>query len=249
MTTNRGDGGATRNAEDVERARAEDAAAARRGSTSERLPPEHPNGIRRVHVGCGPHHHREDWWNTDIRPFKSVDEVMDAGKPWRWPDTLDFVYAEHFLEHLDLEQATNFLVEAGRSLRRGGRIRLSTPALEWVLKSHFLFPDPAAPEHITQTLGTNRAFHGWGHKFLYSQGMLQWMFSNIGFEDVRFFDYGESDTAELRGLEKHGGWRRVHGFPTVWIIEGARGESSIDAPENFRRLLNDEFIRYVRSGH
>jgi hypothetical protein len=105
-------------------------AGARRG-------PSHPDGLRRVNVGSGPALLPPDWWNVDVRPFPGIDEVMDAAAPWPWQDRLDYVYGEHFLEHLTVPQALRFLVEAGKSLRQGGRIRLSTPSLEWVLATHF----------------------------------------------------------------------------------------------------------------
>src|SRR5690606_11195704 len=85
--------------------------------TTTRVPPDAPDGIRNLQVGCGPKHLRPNWWNTDLRPFKGLDEPMDAVKPWRWNNLLDHVYAEHFLEHLELQDAVEFLLNAGRALR------------------------------------------------------------------------------------------------------------------------------------
>jgi hypothetical protein len=34
-----------------------------------------------------------------------------------------------------------FLQNAGRALKVGGHIRLSTPGLEWVMSSHYRFAD------------------------------------------------------------------------------------------------------------
>jgi predicted SAM-dependent methyltransferase len=215
----------------------------------ERLPPEHTSGIRRVQVGCGPKHLRPDWWNVDLRPFKGIDEVMDAAKPWRWDGLLDFVYCEHFLEHLDAEDGISFLCEAGRALRVGGRIRISTPGLEWVLKTHFKFEEPQSEAHLAQTFVINRAFHGWGHKFLYSRGMLEQVLRSLNYTDIKFFGYGESDTSALRNLELHGGYSTFGQFPSVWIVEGARGDVSIARSDDFDRRVNDSFTKYVRSGH
>jgi hypothetical protein len=47
-----------------------------------RLGPNTPLGIRKVHVGCGPHAILPDWWNVDIRSFLGIDEVIDATAPW-----------------------------------------------------------------------------------------------------------------------------------------------------------------------
>lgn len=185
----------------------------------ERLPPDHPDGIKNLQLGCGPQHIRRDWWNTDLRAFPGIDEALDAVQEWRWIDQLHYVYAEHFLEHLDISQAVAVLANCARSLRRGGVVRMSTPSLEWVLKSHFGFLSPTDSRQVSETIAVNRAFHGWGHKFLYSQGMLAWLFENMGFENVEFFSYGESNHETLRNLELHGGWQVQHGFPSVWIVE------------------------------
>src|SRR5580765_443447 len=93
--------------------------------------PNVPGGIARLHVGCGPQNLMADWWNVDIRSFRGVDEVADLTVPWPWTE-LDYVYGEHFLEHLDPDQAVAFLTQARACLRPGGRIRLSTPTLDWV---------------------------------------------------------------------------------------------------------------------
>ncbi len=214
-----------------------------------RYSPAHPDGIRRVQVGCGPEHLRIDWWNTDLRPFPGIDDAMDATQPWPWPDRLDFVYAEHFLEHLYIDQAVAFLVEAGRALRVGGRIRLTTPCVEWVLKTHFSFQPPGSPEQLTETLHINRAFFGWGHRFLYSRGMLELLVQQVGYEDVRFFRYGESDAPALRNLELHENGPDAAGYPSQWIIEGERGETEIAPPEHLLARLKAEMMDHVLPGH
>src|SRR5262245_24244666 len=99
-----------------------------------RLGPRDPGGTRRLHVGCGPRNLMAEWWNVDILTFPGVDEVADVTVPWPWHN-LEYVFGEHFLEHLALDDAVKFLTEAAWNLRPGGRIRLSTPGLEWVWQS------------------------------------------------------------------------------------------------------------------
>lgn len=204
--------------------------------------------VRRVQVGCGPHHHRAGWWNTDLRPFAGIDEAMDACAPWPWHEQLDYVYAEHFLEHLTFENAMSFLLEAGRALRVGGRIRLTTPSLEWVIKTHVVFgPDGAMP--VYDTLRLNRAFHGWGHAFLYSAPMLRTTFEKIGYVDVTFCDYGRSDDPALCDLELHGDFSVDHGYPSVWIVEATKPESGIAIDGVFHAFVDDALGQYLRGGH
>ena len=188
-----------------------------------RLGPNDPGGIRRIHVGCGANNVFPDWWNVDIRSFRGVDEVLDAAGPWPWSG-LDAVYGEHFIEHLPLDGALRFIQEAASCLRPGGVLRLSTPSIEWVWATHLsLASDVSDERRITQTYAANRAFHGWGHQFLYSRPLLEQLLTGAGFETLTWHAYGESDDPMLRGLERHRGYSIHDGWPSVWIVEGVRG--------------------------
>jgi len=201
-----------------------------------------------VQVGCGPSNLLADWWNVDIRRFPGIDEVADATAPWPWRG-LDFVYGEHSLEHLPPDAALRFATAAAAALRPGGVLRLSTPSLEHVWVTHFR-PAAGRPAQdvIRETYQANRAFHGWGHRFLYSREMIERLLTGAGFADLSFHAYGESDHPLLRGIERHPGWDHVEGWPTVWIVEavatGIPAETAALAAE-----IDTEFARYVRSGH
>jgi predicted SAM-dependent methyltransferase len=215
----------------------------------ERRGPSQPDGIRRVNVGCGPEHLLSDWWNIDIRPFAGIDQTVDVAEPWPWRDRLEYVYGEHFLEHLTVSQALNFLVHAGNALELGGRIRLTTPSLEWVLTTHFNLAarDPAT--RLSQTWTINRAFHGWGHQFLYSKEMLLHFITEAGFESPMIWDYGESATLALKNLERHPGWNVSDGYPSVWIAEAVRGAKPIALADDLVRDAEKNYVAYLRSGH
>lgn len=215
---------------------------------AERLGPNHPHGIKRINVGCGPHNHLSDWWNVDIRTFRGVDEVMDAARPWPWTD-IEYVYGEHFLEHLPLDKAINFLIYAGQSLKVGGTLRLSTPNLEWVMNTHFTVEQVATEKRLMETLKTNRAFHGWGHHFLYTKEMLEYLLCELGYIEVGFYSYGESNNPDLRNLERHGGFVVAGGYPSVIVVEASRGEGTITLSPKQQAFLNEHYLRYVASGH
>lgn len=215
-------------------------------AASDRRGPADAQGIRRVQVGVGPHNALPDWWNVDIRPFANVDEVADMTQPWPWRD-LEYVYGEHFLEHIAPGDAVRFLVEAARALRPGGRIRISTPGLEWVWRTHF---DPALEGEagIKATYGANRAFHGWGHRFLYSRAMLTHLLEGCGFSSLTFHRYGESDDPALRGMERHADYGEEDGWPSVWIVEAVPNPTAARSDE-LAQEVDLNFDRYVRAGH
>lgn len=85
-----------------------------------KLSPAHPSGIKKLQVGCGPNNIFPNWWNVDIRMFPGIDEVMDVTKQWPYENCLDYIYGEHFLEHLTIDSAFGFLTSSNQALKKGG---------------------------------------------------------------------------------------------------------------------------------
>lgn len=203
---------------------------------------------KRIHVGCGPKALKADWLNVDIRNFPGIDQVCDITQPWDGLTDVQYVYGEHFIEHLSMTQALDFFRHAHGAMAASGRIRLSTPALEWVIATHFNPAQTDDDKMIGQTFGINRAFHGWGHQFLWSRAMLQAALTASGFRDVTFHAYGESGDPFLTGIEEHGGYKVQHGFPSTWIVE-AVNDPGAEENASFAEIVERDFVRYVRSGH
>jgi predicted SAM-dependent methyltransferase len=155
----------------------------------------------RLHVGCGslilP-----GWINVDLESQPGVDHVLDVrrGLPF---ENLRYVFAEHFLEHLTEEEGKAFLRECRRILAPAGALRLSTPNLDWVMVTHYNWQERDPATRIEQCRILNRAFHGWGHQFLYNDTLLERALRDAGFDRVEFRPYGKSGDPELRGLERH----------------------------------------------
>lgn len=205
--------------------------------------------MKKLNVGCGPHHIRPEWINMDLRPFKGVDVVRDATLPFEDLGPFSYIYSEHFLEHLDLDGAIKFMRNCFTSLVVGGRMRLSTPGLEFVLLTHFDTSQTDEDKTVRQTFGINRAFRGWGHQFLWSKVLLARALTAAGFADIRFNLYGESTIEEFKGIEQHGGDRHHLGLPNYWIVEGTKETDDVVEDEEFRKMAQFEYIRYVQSGH
>ena len=205
--------------------------------------------IRKVNVGSGPDCSMpEGWRNVDLRDFTGVDFVLDVTKRWPFRD-LDYIYGEHFIEHLMPDKALQFLKFAGKSLRAGGRIRLSTPNLSWVIASHYNLQTQMNEEIINNTIRTNRAFHGWGHKFLWSESMLRYVLDTMQFTGIEFFEYGKSHDPELADLERHKGYCHFSGFPSVLIVEAVRGSNDIRIEPGLKDMFIKGYSRHVLSGH
>ncbi len=162
------------------------------------------------------------WINVDAEALPGVDRVVDVrrGLPF---DDVELIFAEHFLEHLTLAEGLAFLRECRRVLRYDGTLRLSTPNLDWVWLTHYRPPsEMTSDQSLDACLALNRAFHGWGHRFLYNRQMLTAALHAAGFARCEEHGYGESRFPELRGLERHPLDPAASGVPSVVIIE-ARG--------------------------
>lgn len=196
--------------------------------------------ITRANVGCGKDV-REGWWNIDMVRFPGVQEVRDVTRPWRHRD-LQYVYAEHFLEHLSLHQGLAFLQQAGKALRTGGVIRLSTPNLSHAIAMCYQ-PGPVVnlEQRLNDTVSMNACFHGYGHQFLYSEEFLAFLLRELGFEEVKTYDFGESDNADLRNMERHGTLQIDHGLRAVVTVEGRKGERPIAPSPELKELLHRHF--------
>lgn len=105
----------------------------------------------------------------------------DATRPFPLEDgSVDWVYAEHFIEHISPDEAIAWLAEMRRILSPGGFVRLSTPDL---LKYTEGYCDPSGAffemhqERLRKLTSqrqpsrkawmVNQIFYLWGHRWIY----------------------------------------------------------------------------------
>jgi predicted SAM-dependent methyltransferase len=174
----------------------------------------------RLHIGSGPVA-IEGWTNVDVAAYPGVDVVLDVREPWPFAD-VELIFAEHFLEHLTLAEGLTFLRECRRVLRADGVLRLSTPNLDWVWLTHYKPPTELSPaEQLIGCLEINRAFHGWGHRFLYNFRTLELALRTAGFAEIVQREYGMSKLEALRNLERHERHNDLPTAPSVVIAEAS----------------------------
>jgi predicted SAM-dependent methyltransferase len=190
----------------------------------------------RLHLGCG-QSPIAGWVNIDVQALPGVDRVLDVrhGLPF---ENVAAIYAEHFLEHLEVDDGLACLAECRRALAPDGILRISTPNLDWVLATHYRQGQwPTEEDAISDCFMMNRAFHGWGHRFLYNRQALLSALTAAGFAEVSLHRYGESDVPELAGLERHEKSGDSPELPHVLIAQAkGRGEKRV-----FSKKLLEEY--------
>ena len=197
----------------------------------------------KLHIGSG-NSALSGWVNLDIADYPGVDAVLDVRQGIPFTD-VEFIFAEHFIEHLTLEEGLAFMRECRRILTADGVLRLSTPNLDWVWLTHYRQPEQLLEQDaIMACLEINRAFHGWGHRFLYNLHTLSSALNGSGFCEVIARGYGESTVAELRGLERHEHHADIPGAPSVIIVEASgTKDSSRDFDAVARPYIDDASVR------
>jgi predicted SAM-dependent methyltransferase len=195
--------------------------------------------FRRLHMGCGKER-IDGWLNVDIQILPGVDLVADATRGLGLRD-LEAVYAEHFLEHLEVEDAISFLCDMHRALQADGVLRLSTPNLDWVWITHYGLHDDRERKRA-QAIMLNRAFRGWHHRFLWNRELLGQTLAACGFEGITWHRHGESARAVFRGLERHETYEDTAELPHVIIAEASKGPEQPAALAALRDTLYHEYL-------
>ena len=169
----------------------------------------------KLHLGCGGHL-LDGWLNSDLRLWAPNVLRMDAAR--RFPfadDTFSYVYCEHVIGSLDVEDAAAMLRECFRTLAPGGRARISTPDLAFL--SGLCEPRERSERErryvdwfSARTGAPGRDFDldlyksVWELRFVYDEPTLREAMEAAGFANVARRGLNQSDAPALRGLANEG---------------------------------------------
>jgi hypothetical protein len=198
-----------------------------------------------LHAGCGVAR-LDGWIHVDRQVFSGIDFLADLSRGLPVTEA-DAVFAEHFLEHLDPLDALVFLSSCADVLRRrAGWLRLSTPNLDWVLAEHYR-PTENRRDRAAMAVTLNRAFRGWGHRFLWNDPALRMALDAAGFGEVRSARYGESPLPIFKGIERHETYRDLDDLRHVLIFEARAGAPNPERFDEVRSYLEQEFANHLES--
>lgn len=172
--------------------------------------------VLKLHIGCGTIY-KKHWINID----DNVDNnIAKLDLKWnllnRLPfnsQSVDFIYNEHFIEHLSYQEGLTFLKNMYELLKIGGVIRIACPDLdkiisgysnntwrknEWVTKYKMEWIRNSC-EMINICLNV----HPWGHKYVYNFEELISALIKSGFKkrNLKKVGFRKSKYKDLCGLE------------------------------------------------
>ncbi|MDR8393381.1 methyltransferase domain-containing protein [Aliifodinibius sp. S!AR15-10] len=142
---------------------------------------------------------------------------MNATKKMPFPDySVDYIFAEQFIEHITLDDGKYFINESYRILKNGGVLRLATPDLFLLYQIYLDQNDMVSQKEVVERHKNNHnpdvmntchfnndMFRLWGHQFIYDYSTLEKVLHLAGFKEVNRLSFGESSIDELSNLERH----------------------------------------------
>ena len=172
------------------------------------------NQTKKLHIGCGDNILPE-WLNTDYYPKNRNIPHLDATKQYPFEDgTFDYIFSEHVIEHFAFAEGLSMLEQCNRVLISGGKIRLSTPNLRFLVDLYSEKKSALQEKYIqwasdqfvkngihSDTMVINNYFRRWGHTFIYDEKTLRFALEAAGFVDVYSCRINESADIALKNLE------------------------------------------------
>jgi predicted SAM-dependent methyltransferase len=176
--------------------------------------------MNKLHLGAG-RNLLPGWTNTDnhmiVQKHQSLlqrtTQHLDITKKFDLESNFfDYIFTEHVIEHISYHDGVNMLTESYRVLKPGGRIRISTPDLEFLIQM-YLEKNKLMEEYIkfsaerynlpgdTDTFIINNFVREWGHEFIYDKKTMISLLERIGFKDIKMYNIRESDDEHLCNLE------------------------------------------------
>jgi len=177
--------------------------------------------MTKLHLGSGEHIFT-GWDNLDLMEREGIIHC-DLTKPLPYEtNSVNFIFTEHFIEHLDEVDGFNLLVECFRVMKPGGKIRITCPDLRKYVEAYLNWNPANYSDGELFTSGTNflnfatlgeavsglrylspiQTSHNHGHKYYYDEADLTSKLKDAGFINPVSCQYHQSTSPELAGLEQ-----------------------------------------------
>lgn len=165
-------------------------------------------------------------------PGGMVYDMRDLPMKGVEDNTYNGVYNEHFIEHLEKDEGINFFKEMLRIMKPGGVIRTVWPPMDFVnwlrsnqdLSNHpfvqhyyqfyvvkHKFPPPGNEHKSMQEQCALGLLHQKGeHKYLWGKQEMIDMLKDLGYKNVREYEYQRSAFPSFKNIDTPGQIRALH---------------------------------------
>lgn len=164
---------------------------------------------KKLHLGSGTNL-VTGWINVDNNfdnniDLKKLDLNWDLTKTLPYENnSIDLIFHEHFIEHLEKIDGHHFLQDCYRILKPGGVMRLGWPDMQRILDAYAIkdkkLHDYVKP-HIVFSVWDSQnwdeflsdCLFNWDHRYNYTRDHMKKLLLEIGFKEVKEKKYMESD--------------------------------------------------------
>jgi len=193
---------------------------------------------RKLNIGAQIHV-QEGWLSVDIWPAKEGIAYMDATKIFPLENgSFDYIFSEHMIEHIQLQEGFFMLKECYRILKTGGKIRIATPCMDYLIEkvdkqdetTQKYFQKLVKPIMATGiNISIDRAYfinylaYNYNHRFIYSKTCLTDLLTDAGFKNIKIYQPGLSDDENFKSMEIHHQYvgDEINNFETI-VVEAEK---------------------------
>lgn len=155
----------------------------------------------RLNLGCWKRDFGPDWVHIDQCDLPHI-QYHDVTKLPFEDDSVDLIYASHLIAYFDREEIVPVLEEWKRVLKPGGVLRLATPDFYKVCMMYYDDPDKSGRYPLEFFLGMlygkmqfeSKTIY---HKTTYDYTTLGGLLRNLGFKDVKRYNWRETEHAQF----------------------------------------------------
>lgn len=165
-----------------------------------------------LNIGCGTDY-KKGWINIDNNSDDNIEKLdlnWDLRRPLPFKEnSVDFIFNEHFIEHLTVEEGQVVIKDMMRVLKPGGVMRIAMPDLKDCIdiyldkrwKERDLIKNHGLDFVETPAELMNMSFSWWGHKWIYDWMELRRRLKQAGYVKVKKGKHSKSVYKELCNLE------------------------------------------------
>ena len=150
----------------------------------------------KLNLGCGKRDFGSDWIHIDGADYPHIDSQNIESLDYR-DKSVDLIYASHVIEYFDRREVLPVLKEWKRVLRIDGVLRIAVPDFYQMAKLYlvdsynlekFLGPLYGKMMMLKKTIY---------HKTVYDFNDLKELLEEVGFRNVKKYDWRETDHSEF----------------------------------------------------
>jgi len=155
----------------------------------------------KINMGCGQRNFGEGWIHIDKNDFDHVesDDIWLEEYP---NDIVNLIYTSHLIAYFDREEIVGLLKRWYSVIKPGGVLRVATPDFKQMISLYNNYSNDYTLDNFVGPLyGKWSADWLYGesiyHKTTYDFDSLKILLMNVGFKDIKRYDWRETEHAEF----------------------------------------------------